>query len=104
MKRFLLIICAITLSQAAFAALDRDYFDFTQSPEFQSIPTDTSAAYQAGMDGSAAVQQETVVTTKRVKKVVKDGKKRIRFGNQGSSWINTYWNFGQPNYGETGRF
>lgn len=107
MKRFLLIICAITLSQAAFAALDRDYFDFTQSPEFQSIPTDTSsnnATYQAGTNGSATVQQETVVTTRRVKKVVKDGKKRIRFGNQGSSWINTYWNFGQPNYGETGRF
>lgn len=99
MKKFLLIICALCVTQTAFAALDRDYFDYTQTPEYQAIPVDTSAVNNT----SGTTTGETVTTTKVVKKTVK-GKKRIRFGNEGSSWINTYWNFGQPNYGETGRF
>ncbi len=102
MKKFLMIICALCLTQAAFAALDRDYFDYTQSPEYQSIPTDTSAAIKNTTAGAAT--SETVTTTKKVTKKAQKGKKRIRFRNEGSSWINTYWNFGQPNYGETGRF
>lgn len=103
MKKLLLTICALCLTQCAFAALDRDYFDYTQTPEYQAIPTDTSAAIKNTTSTGEAVAGETVTTTKKVKKTVK-GKKRIRFGNEGSSWINTYWNFGQPNYGETGRF
>lgn len=111
MKRTLLIICALCFTQSAFAALDRDYFDYTQSSEYQSIPTDTSAALPSSSssytnaNGSAPQMTERVVT-KRVLKTITDpkGKKRIRFGNEGSSWINTYWNFGQPVYGETGRF
>ena len=101
MKKALLIICIFCFTQTAFAALDRDYFDYTQTPEYQSIPTDESARIKNNNNGTTA--GETQVTTKKVKKTVK-GKKRIRFGNEGSSWINTYWNFGQPNYGETGRF
>lgn len=99
-----MIICALCVAQTAFAALDRDYFDYTQSPEYQAIPVDTSAALK-NTTGTTATGDETqtVTTTKVVKKTVK-GKKRLRFGNEGSSWINTYWNFGQPNYGETGRF
>ncbi len=104
MKKFLMIICALCVAQTAFAALDRDYFDYTQSPEYQAIPVDTSAALK-NTTGTTATggETQTVTTTKVVKKTVK-GKKRLRFGNEGSSWINTYWNFGQPNYGETGRF
>lgn len=101
MKRLLLIICALCVSQTVFAALDRDYFDYTQSPEYQAIPVDTSEA--AKNTGSETTEAKTVTTTKVVKKTTK-GKKRVRFGNEGSSWVNTYWNFGQPNYGETGRF
>ncbi len=103
MKKLLLIICALCLTQAAFAALDRDYFDYTQSPEFQAIPVDTSAAIKNTTGNAAGATEETVVTTRK-KVVTQKGKKRIRFRNEGSSWINTYWNFGQPNYGETGRF
>lgn len=107
MKKLLIIICALFLSGAAFAALDRDYFDYSQSEEFQSIPTDTSVNTTGSYNSnySNGTTQETIVTTKRVKKVVENnGKKRIRFGNEASGWINTYWNFGQPVYGETGRF
>lgn len=103
MKKFLMIICALCVTQAAFAALDRDYFDYTQSPEYQAIPVDESAALKNTAGTAATGETQTVTTTKVVKKTVK-GKKRIRFGNEGSSWVNTYWNFGQPNYGETGRF
>lgn len=105
MKKILLIICAFCFTQAAFATLDRDYFDYTQSPEYQAIPVDTSAAIKnTTANGETTVTEgETVKTTKTVKKTVK-GKKRFRLRNEGSSWINTYWNFGQPNYGETGRF
>lgn len=99
MKKLLLIICALCFTQAAFAALDRDYFDYTQSPEFQAIPVDTSAAVN---NGNATTTE--VVTTKKVVTKKGKGKKRFRLRNEGSSWINTYWNFGQPNYGETGRF
>jgi len=104
MKKVLMIICALCVTQAGFAALDRDYFDYTQSPEYQAIPVDTSAALRT-TTGTAANGEvtESGTTTKVVKKTTK-GKKRVRFGNEGSSWINTYWNFGQPNYGETGRF
>ena len=98
-----MIICALCVTQAAFAALDRDYFDYTQSPEYQAIPVDQSAAIKNNGTNAATGETQTVTTTKVVKKTVK-GKKRLRFGNEGSSWINTYWNFGQPNYGETGRF
>lgn len=101
MKKLLLIFCALCFTQAAFAALDRDYFDYTQSPEFQAIPVDTSAAIN-NTNGTA--QAETVTVTRKVVKKDVKGKKRIRLRNEGSSWINTYWNFGQPNYGETGRF
>lgn len=106
MKKFLMIICALCVAQTAFAALDRDYFDYTQSPEFQAIPVDTSAALTntTGTSAAATGGETQTVTTKKVVKKVEKGKKRIRFGNEGSSWINTYWNFGQPNYGETGRF
>jgi len=44
MKKVLLIICALCFAGSAFAALDRDYFDYTQSAEFQSIPTDPNGA------------------------------------------------------------
>ncbi len=101
MKKLLLIFCAFCFTQAAFAALDRDYFDYTQSPEFQAIPVDTSAA----INNTTGTPTETVtVTRKVVTKENSKGKKRIRLRNEGSSWVNTYWNFGQPNYGETGRF
>lgn len=100
MKKLLLILCAFCFTQAAFAALDRDYFDYSESPEFQAIPVDEAAARYAAGEG----QTETVTVTRRVVKKDKGGKKRIRLRNEGSSWINTYWNFGQPNYGETGRF
>ncbi len=100
MKKLLLIFCALCFTQVAFAALDRDYFDYSESPEFQSIPVDETAAKYAAGEG----QTETVTVTRKVVKQDKGGKKRIRLRNEGSSWINTYWNFGQPNYGETGRF
>ncbi len=103
MKKVLLTICALCLTQYAFAALDRDYFDYTQTPEYQAIPVDTSAAIKNTTAEGQATMGETVTTTKKVTKTVK-GKKRFRLRNEGSSWINTYWNFGQPNYGETGRF
>lgn len=99
MKNLILILCALCVTQAAFAALDRDYFDYTQSPEYQAIPVDQSAVSEKNGEGTT----ESQTVTKVVKKTVK-GKKRVRFGNEGSSWVNTYWNFGQPNYGETGRF
>ncbi len=101
MKKLLLIICALCFTQAAFAALDRDYFDYTQSPEFQAIPVDTSAAIN---NTTGDAQAGETVTTKKVVTKKGKGKKRFRLRNEGSSWINTYWNFGQPNYGETGRF
>ncbi len=105
MKKLLLIFCALCFTQAAFAALDRDYFDYTQSPEFQAIPVDTSAAINNTANGSnGEPEMVTTVTKKVVTKENSKGKKRIRLRNEGSSWINTYWNFGQPNYGETGRF
>ena len=103
MKKTLLIICAFCLTQTAFAALDRDYFDYTQSPEYQAIPVDKNAAIKTTRTEGTAIEGETVTTSKTITKT-KNGKKRIRFKNEGSSWINTYWNFGQPNYGETGRF
>ncbi len=101
MKKVLMIICALCLTQAAFAALDRDYFDYTQSPEYQAIPVDKNATLK---NETGAATSETVTTTKKVVTKTEKGKKRFRFRNTGSSWINTYWNFGQPNYGETGRF
>ena len=121
MKKLLLVICALCFAGSAFAALDRDYFDYRQSPEFQSIPTDPNGALGTKqVQGTNALPpapeggyyttdengQTYLTTTKKVKKWVNSsgGKKRIRFGNEGSSWVNTYWNFGQPNYGETGRF
>lgn len=103
MKKFALIFCSLLLAQATFAALDRDYFDYSTSPEFQSIPT---KEYQRptvqNMNAQTDVTSEEEIITQT--KTAKKGKRRIRFGNQGSSWINTYWNFGQPVYGETGRF
>ena len=39
MKKFLLIFCALFVAQVAFGALDRDYFDYTQAPEYEAIPT-----------------------------------------------------------------
>lgn len=113
MKKLAVIICALCFGQIAFGALDRDYFDYTQNPEFQALPADSSpmngnrTQYSAntstqGTAASATPSDTVVITKKRV--VTKKGKRRLRFGNEGSSWVNTYWNFGQPVYGETGRF
>ena len=104
MRNLFLIICALCFAQTAFGALDRDYFDYTDSPEFQSIPTDTSVQNANYANGTSTSTQPTYTTQRVVRTVTTKGKKRIRFGNEGSSWINTYWNFGQPVYGETGRF
>lgn len=113
MKKLAVIICALCIGQIAFAALDRDYFDYTQNPEFQALPADSSpmngnrVQYSANSNATqaeaAGATGETVVVTKK-RVVTKKGKRRLRFGNEGSSWVNTYWNFGQPIYGETGRF
>ena len=108
MKKFILILCSLFIAQLAFGALDRDNFDYRNTPEYQSIPTTpyTKPTVQnVNQDLNAQNQTDTeeVVTTKG-KKVTKKGKKRFRFRNEGSSWINTYWNFGQPVYGESGRF
>ena len=108
MKKFALILCALFVAQLAFGALDRDNFDYRNMPEYQAIPTTpykkpTVQPVQQDLTAQAEPVEEEVVT-KKGKKVTKKSKRRIRFRNEGSSWINTYWNFGQPVYGETGRF
>lgn len=106
MKKIALILCVLFVAQVAFGALDRDNFDYTNTPEYQSIPTTkyTGPTVQTTDLTAQTEPVEEEVITKKGKKVVKKGKRRIRFRNEGSSWINTYWNFGQPVYGETGRF
>ena len=107
MKKIVLVLCSLLIAQVAFGALDRDNFDYTNTPEYQAIPTTKytppTVQYTTNVTAQAEPVEEEVIT-KKGKKVVKKGKKRIRFRNEGSSWINTYWNFGQPVYGETGRF
>ena len=107
MKRFVLILCALFVAQVAFGALDRDHFDYTDTPEYQAIPTTkyekptpTYSDVSANAQNGGVVEE--VTTTKKT--VTQKGKRRLRFRNEGSSWVNTYWNFGQPVYGETGRF
>ena len=108
MKKFAIIICALCFGQIAFGALDRDYFDYSQNPEFQALPADSSpmngnrVQYSANSGEQVQGTEESVTITKKI--VTKKGKRRLRFGNEGSGWVNTYWNFGQPVYGETGRF
>ena len=109
MKKIVLIFCALFVAQVAFGALDRDYFDYTRTPEYEAIPTTkyvqpTVQTNTTNLSAQATEPVEEEVVTKKGKKVVKKGKKRLRFRNEGSSWINTYWNFGQPVYGETGKF
>jgi len=105
MKKFTLILCALFAAQMAFGALDRDNFDYMNTPEYQAIPTTQYTKPTAkNVSTDLTAQTEPVEEVVTSKKVTKKGKRRIRFRNEGSSWINTYWNFGQPVYGETGRF
>lgn len=107
MKKLVLILCTLFVAQVAFGALDRDHFDYTDTPEYQAIPTTqyqkpTPTYTPVSADAQNGGVVEEVVTTKKT--VTQKGKRRFRFRNEGSSWVNTYWNFGQPVYGETGRF
>lgn len=99
MKKFVLILCALFVAQVAFGALDRDRFDYTDTPEYQAIPATKYSNVSANAKNGGVIEEVTTTKT-----VTQKGKKRLRFRNEGSSWINTYWNFGQPVYGEIGRF
>jgi len=91
MKKVIAIICLLSMAQISYAALDRNYFEYDLTP---------SGAYTE--DNTVNVNSQTTVQNgdKKTKTTIK--RKRRGFRGTGSSQSNTYWNFGQPNYGFTG--
>ena len=91
MKKVIAILCLFCMAQVSYAALDRNYFEYDLAP---------NGSYTEENTVNVNSQTQTVQDGTKTKSTVT--RKRRGFRGTGSSQSNTYWNFGQPNYGFTG--
>ena len=91
MKKVIAILCLLCMAQTGYAALDRNYFEYDLTP---------NGSYTE--DNNVNVNSQTTIQNDEKKTKTKTTRKRRGFKGTGSSQSNTYWNFGQPNYGFTG--
>ena len=91
MKKTIAILCILCMAQVSYAALDRNYFEYDLAPNGSYTEEENTV----NVNSQTTTVQEGTKKTKVIRK-------RRGFKGTGSSQSNTYWNFGQPNYGFTG--
>lgn len=82
MKKIILLLGLIFIAQSAFA-------EVYENNQYQTERT-YQETYRNDTQSSAPSSQEKAETKYE---------KKIKFNNSGSSYAQTYWNFGKPNFG-----